>query len=152
MKIMYHAHVNSLLNYCNIIWANTYDSHLTPLVRIQKRIIRNIARTDFFAHTEPLFKELRILKISDIRKFALAVYFFKHRNALEEPLRANHQYFTRHRNRLRPIVHNLTLFEKSFVYQAPRYWNEISFHFPPNTLNEMSTSKFKNLMKALLSS
>ena len=150
MKIMYHAHVSSILNYCNVIWANTYDSHLTPLILIQKRIIRNICRADFLAHTDPLFRELHILKIIDIRKLSLATYFYKHRHTLEEPLRANHRYLTRHRNRLRPIAHNRTLFEKSFVYQAPRYWNEISINFPDNSINDLSFTQFKKRIKHIL--
>ena len=150
MKIMYHAHVSSILNYCNVIWANTYDSHLTPLILIQKRIIRNICRADFLAHTDPLFRELHILQIIDIRKLSLATYFYKHRHTLEEPLRANHRYLTRHRNRLRPIAHNRTLFEKSFVYQAPRYWNEISINFPDNSINDLSFTQFKKRIKHIL--
>ena len=150
MKIMYHAHVSSILNYCNIIWANTYDNHLTPLIRMQKRIIRNIARADFLAHTDPLFQQLRLLKIIDIKKLALATYFFKHRHTLEEPLRANHPYLTRQRNRLRPIPHNRTLFQKSFIFQAPQYWNEISIHFPDDSINDLSPTQFKNRMKSIL--
>ena len=147
---MYHAHVSSIISYCNIIWANTYDNHLTPLIKIQKRIIRNIARADFLAHTEPLFKDLKLLTVDKVKKLALARYFFKNRQDLATPLLANHQYATRHRNLLRPCVHNRTLFEKSFIYQAPRYWNEISPNFPENTLHDMSMGQFKHKMKAIL--
>ena len=52
LKNMYHAHVVSLVNYCNIIWANVCPTNLTPLTLILKRAIRNVTKSEFFAHTE----------------------------------------------------------------------------------------------------
>ena len=37
---MYHAHVGSLLSYCNIIWASSFPTHIEQLFKVQKRIIR----------------------------------------------------------------------------------------------------------------
>ena len=150
LKIMYHAHVNSIVNYCNVIWANTFPTHLTPLVRIQKRIIRNIARADFFAHTEPLFKQLGLLNLEGIRKLSLALHFFKYRADYQLPLLPNHTYPTRHRNQLRPPLHSSRLFEHSFLYNTPRYWNEIQTLFPDISLDEISKSAFKHRIKSSL--
>ena len=36
------------------------------LIKLQKRIIRTISRSKYHAHTNPLFKELFILKLPDI--------------------------------------------------------------------------------------
>ena len=52
---MYNAHVSSTLNYCNLIWANTFPTHILPLLKAQKRIIRIITKSDPLAHTAPLF-------------------------------------------------------------------------------------------------
>ena len=149
-KIMYNAHVSSLLNYCNIIWANTYDCHIHPLTLILKRIIRNITHSEFLAHTEPLFRELRILDIQKTRKLALAMYFYQNRDEIIQMLTAEHQYMTRHRNRLRPAIHNHTLYEKSFIYQAPKLWNEINHHFQLDNLNHLTPRQFKNKIKHIL--
>ena len=149
-KIMYHAHVFSILCYCNLIWANTYPSHLIPLIRQHKRIIRNVARADFFAHTEPLYKELKILDIDNIRKISLAIYFFKHRSDYEPPLQANHTYATRHRNRLRTPAHSHSLFQHSFLYHAPRYWNDIITLIPIIEIESMTKTTFKHRMKKML--
>ena len=115
-KLMYYAHVYSILGYCNLIWANTYPTHLIPLIRQHKRVIRNIARADYFAHTEPLFKELRLLNFDGIRKISLAIHIFTHRQDYEHTLQVNHSYQTRHRNRLRSPAHSHTLFQNSFLY------------------------------------
>ena len=150
LKIMYYAHVHSILNYCNVIWANTYPTHLTPLIRIQKRIVRNIARAEFLAHTEPLFKRLGLLNLEGIRKLSLALHFFQYRADYQQPLLPNHAYPTRRRDQLRPPIHSSRLFEHSFLYQTPRYWNEIQTLFPDNSLDETSKSAFKHRMKKFL--
>ena len=149
-KIMYHAHVFSILNYCNLIWANTYPSHLIPLVRQHKRIIRNVARAEFYAHTEPLYKELKILNVENIRKMALAIHFFKNRSDYQPLLQANHSYSTRHRNRLRTPIHSHALFQNSFLYHAPRYWNDIIAHIPLRDIESMTLKTFKHRMKKWL--
>ena len=150
LKCMYHAHVSSILNYCNVIWSNTFDTHLLPLIRAQKRIIRNIARADYFAHTRPIFTHLKLLDIDSIRKQHLAIYFFKNRDNIIQTLLATHNYPTRSRNILRPALHNNTLFEKSFIYKAPQYWNELNPYFPPATVNNLTDSQFKREIKLFL--
>ena len=52
--------------YCNVIWGATHESHLDPIIKMQKRIVRNITKSDFLAHSSPLFKELSLLKFPDI--------------------------------------------------------------------------------------
>ena len=54
-------------------------------------------------------------------------------------------------NRKRPIPsqHNKIIFEKSFVYQVPRVWNELLDH-NPNFSNIASLKVFKRHMKEYL--
>ena len=50
------------INYCILSWGSQIDRiHL-----LQKRAIRNISKSNFRAHTEPLFKEHNLLKVQDI--------------------------------------------------------------------------------------
>ena len=67
LRNMYHAHVTSLLSYCNLIWANTYPTILLPVFKVQKRIIRIITHSEYLAHTEPLFRETKILTLEQMR-------------------------------------------------------------------------------------
>ena len=126
LKAMYHAHVGSIINYCNIIWANICPTNLQPLVLILKRAIRNVTKSDFIAHTAPLFKQMKILDLEGIKKLSLASYFYKNREINIPPLLANHGYQTRHRDRLRPPQHRHTLYHNSFMYQAPTIWNDVN--------------------------
>ena len=112
LKKMYFAHVQSLLLYCNLIWSNTNKTDLTPIILTQKRILRIITKSEFLAHTRPLFKSTRILNVENLRKLSLAVYCYRNKNNLNH-LMAQHDYYTRHRNQLRPAIHRISHFEKS---------------------------------------
>ena len=149
MRNMYQAHFLSLISYCNLIWSSTFPSHLDPITKLQKRVIRIISNSDFLAHTDPLFKQLKLLDLSKINKYNLGVYFFKNRFSLLQQLTIQHPYPTRNRHRPIPSQHNTTIYERSFTYQAPKVWNELLDH-DPNVLNITSLNVFKGHMKKYL--
>ena len=150
LKNMYHAHIGSLINYCNIIWANICPTNLTPLTLILKRAIRNVTKSEFLAHTEPLFKSMKILDLEGTRKLSLAMYFFNTRDINVPPLLATHRYQTRHRDRLRPPQHRQTLFHNSFLNQAPTFWNTVTNDFPSEIKNAPNCHLFKKRLKKQL--
>ena len=127
MKMLYNAHVLPHFHYCTPIWCSTYPTHLLPIFRMQKRLIRIITDSDFYEHTQPLFKELNTLKLFDINKFEIAVYMFKllkseNINLLQF---SNHNYPTRARQNIRVPIHNLTIFQHSLSYLGPSIWNAL---------------------------
>ena len=146
LKTLYHAHVTPLLNYCNKIWSNTYPTHLDSLVKVQKRIVRTLTNSEFLAHTPPLFKQLDLLTLDKLRKYHLGVYFYQNRNILIRELRSHHHHLTRNRERPRPELHTCTIFEKSFSYQAPKFWNELLDN-NPNICTAVSLQSFKKHLK-----
>ena len=126
MKVLYDAHVLPHFHYCIPIWCTTYPTHLLPLFRMQKRLIRIITNTDFYEHTQPLFKELHTLKIFDINKLEIAVFMFKMINTENLTLRQpHHNYPTRTHQHLRVPLHNLTIFQHSLSYLGPKTWNAL---------------------------
>ena len=48
------------------MWGNAYTSNLRPLVTLQKKTVRIITSSDFYAHSSPLFKKLGIMKVTDL--------------------------------------------------------------------------------------
>lgn len=58
----------------------------------------------------------------------------------------NHEYETRHRNKLVPHAHRSSKFESHPAFQCIKMYN-----FLPNTFKEMSNAKFKNKLKEILS-
>ena len=63
---LYYSIIYILLTYSLSIWGNTYLSTLKPLIILQKRAIRIITFSKSDEQSEPLFKELEILKLTDL--------------------------------------------------------------------------------------
>ena len=76
----YFGYIYPYLNYNILIWGGACVSVLKPLITQQKRTIRIICDADYYAHTDPLFKKLNILKIEDIYKLNLALHVHKARS------------------------------------------------------------------------
>ena len=60
---LYHTYIHPYLIYCIEIWGIAPKCHLNHILLIQKKIVRIIRYTHYFAHTEIIFKELGILPI-----------------------------------------------------------------------------------------
>ena len=60
--ILYNSRILPHINYCIMAWG--YQSN--RMFKFQKRAIRIVANSKYNAHTEPLFKLFRILKLSDV--------------------------------------------------------------------------------------
>ena len=62
LNSIYNTLVLPHINYCILSWGSQIDRiHL-----LLKRAIRNISKSNFKAHTKPLFKEHYLLKVQDI--------------------------------------------------------------------------------------
>ena len=70
------------LHYCIIVWGSTYKTNLRRLVSLQKRVIRIISKSTFDSHSDPIFKELELLKLSDIRQLELGKLMFSLNHSL----------------------------------------------------------------------
>ena len=145
LKTLYNAHVLPHLQYCTPIWCSTYPTHLVPLFRLQKRMIRIVTNSDFFAHTQQLFKDSCILNVFDINKLQIATYMFKMLHVGRTvDLQPQHNYPTSTREILRIPLHNLTLYQHSLSYLGPKIWNGI-----PNSIQALPTlSNFKRKLKS----
>ena len=62
----YFTHLYPFLIYGVTAWGNTYKSTLTPIINLQKRVIRIITFSNYNDHSNPLFKALEIIKFEDI--------------------------------------------------------------------------------------
>ena len=108
---LYYALIYPYLSYCNLIWAMTYPSRLIRLVIIQKRAIRLIAGVRKWAHTAPLFRELKILRIDQIRDFQVGEFFFRLEHGLLPPIFKDflphaydiHSHYTRNASTYRSV-------------------------------------------------
>ena len=79
LHCLYYSLVYPYLIYCISVWESTYQSNISRVIILQKRIIRIICKVSFDSHTDVLFKEQEILKFSDIYVYQIGkfMYLFK---------------------------------------------------------------------------
>ena len=78
MVNLYNVFIYPYFTYCNVVWANTFETYLDPLVKAQKRAIRTISFSDRLAHTDPLFKGMNLLKIKEIYITSVQLFMYKY--------------------------------------------------------------------------
>ena len=146
MRGLYFSLVYPYLTYCNTVWGTTFNTHLQPLIRAQKRIIRIINKEPFLAHTSPLFRKLSILKFEDINYYFVSVYMYKNSNSFETT--SSHGYSTRQSVDLRTSLRRTALTQHSIFYVGPKIWNTLPLDI--RNLENLNTFK-RNLNIYLLS-
>ena len=63
-----------------MLWGCAKSKILKKVDTLQKKCIRNISLKSFRSHTEPLFKELKILKVSERLSYCRSIFMHKYRN------------------------------------------------------------------------
>jgi len=149
MRTIYNALFLPHLSYCAEIWGNTYSSNLSKIKTTQKKAIRLICRSGKFSHTTPLFKQLNLLKFTDVVEFKTSLVMHK---AFHSNLPPNNQKFfqkrvskypTKHKNKLDVKKHRTT--GKSFTMSITgvKVWNSLDI-----TLTDIiSHARFKTSLK-----
>ena len=74
--LLYNSLILPHINYCIMAWG--YQSN--RMFKLQKRAIRIVANSKYNAHTEPLFKLYRILKLSDVLVLQTMKVYHKFKN------------------------------------------------------------------------
>ena len=131
---MYYAIFYSHLIYgCNI-WGLTTDENLKMIEVLQKKCLRIITFSDYNSHTNPLFIELKLLKLRDIIKSQqLKIVYEFYNNILPTNLlnlftldKEVHKYQTvsasKHLLHI-PRIFTATYGNKSIKYHCPIVWN-----------------------------
>ena len=139
---LYYSLVYPYLYYCACVWGLTYHSNLKRLVTFQKRAVRTISRSAFDAHTEPIFKSLKLLKFENIVSLQVAKIMYLYKNG-QLPESFNNMFFTGEE------IHNYNTRNKIFFrlpscrtnvrkfslrFQGPKIFNTINDEIK-NSLN-----------------
>ncbi len=130
---LYNTFILPYLLYCIEVWGNACDSHLDPLIKMQKKIIRIITFSTYSAHSEPLFVELKILPIKKLvlQRIALQMFKFHHGTlpfVISNLFRTNdsvHEYNTRNKHSLRQPLAKREYMYKNFSFVGVYVWNYI---------------------------
>ena len=75
------------INYCCEICGNTFATNVECITVVQKRVVRLVCSARRLDHTNPLFKQLGILKFVDLVKYKTSIIMFNaYHNELPDSL------------------------------------------------------------------
>ncbi len=126
-----HIYSSLILSYINLgilSWGYKCDR----IVKLQKKAVRIVSLSKYNAHTEPIFKQLKLLKVTDILKVQELKFYYKyvHRMLpnylLDMPFYPNtntHNYSTRHQNDLHQPLARHEYAKKCLRFDLPRIIN-----------------------------
>ena len=78
--MLYYTLFDCHINFGSLLWGCASHKLLQIIENLQKRCIRNVGSRSFKAHTEPLFKDLKILKLTDKIAFGKSVFMHQYKN------------------------------------------------------------------------
>ena len=150
--ILYYSLVYPYLYYCACVWGLTYHSNLKRLVTLQKRAVRTISRSAFDAHTDPIFKSLKLLKFENIVSLQVAKIMYLHKSGqLPESFQNMfftgqeiHNYNTRNRSFFRLPSCRTNVRKFSLRFQGPKIFNSINDEIKNSLSLREFTSKLKS--------
>ncbi len=74
--LIYNSLALSHLNFCILLWGFKCGK----LFKLQKQMVRILSLSKYNAHTDPLFKILKLLKVNDIFKLQGLKFYYKYKN------------------------------------------------------------------------
>ena len=176
LKDLYYSLIYSHIMYAIHVWGSPCDTELHKILLLQKKAVRMMTRNDYFVHgrwnrvhSNPLFKELGILKVQDVFKFSLSIFilcclelrspsifhnwFIKNHTVHRYNTTSNtnivmRNYFEIENVELTNILHtrsaNLVNYgAKTLKVSGPIIWNSL----PENIRVKQSVLSFKMLLK-----
>ena len=145
LKTIYNALIQPHLNFSILLWGK----NTKRILKLQKWAVRAITCSKYNAHTDPLFKKLNLLKITDIYKLTALKFYYKFKNDLLPQSFLNiftqnyptHSYTTRQCNIPRPDTPNTFLAKSTIRYAIPELINGL----PSCIINKVTTHSIQGL-------
>src|SRR5271169_4341541 len=76
MILLYNTLINPYLSYCNIVWGSCCKTLLSSILIQQKRAVRLCTGASYLASSDPLFVQLKILKIYYVNTLQISIFMF----------------------------------------------------------------------------
>ena len=149
---LYNAFIFPYLIYCVEVWGNALSIHLTPLLKLQNKILRTITHNRI--DKDKLFYNTGILPFNVLVKHRIGLLMHTLSNGnVPKPLhnlyqcnKNIHHHFTRQTNHFHSMRGNTEFIYRTFVFQSVFIWNTILQNINTN----VSYPRFKHLLKDFL--
>ena len=143
---LYYSLIYPHLIYCILAWGSAKPTFLYPLIMLQKRIARLLTDSAYYAHSDPLFNELKMLKIKDLFIYHCQIFMHKTINLEKYPnfrgsinaVQSAHSYNMRYSILKAPYCRS-DVCKQSLLNQGIRAWNQLT--------NDVKTSTSLNCFK-----
>ena len=156
LKSIYYALFESQISYASIIWGQNIST-INRLYILQKKALRIINFKESNAHSSPLFRYSKIIKIADKVKIEKCLYISKYTNNKLPSIFTNwftfssmsHNYqtsFASKENLKIPRVQTTSYGKNAFVYTVIGTWNDVQKEMRGVMLNTFSLVKLKSLL------
>ena len=154
LRTLYNSLVLPYLYYCNLVWGSTYKRNLKRLTILQKRAIRMVSRSGCDAHTDPIFKELKYLKLNGIHLLQLGQFMYSFItgnlptkfDSFFSVNKCIHSYNTRYASFFRLPLCRTNISQFSISFQGPKFFNTLSSEIK----NSPTLMSFKYKLKDFL--
>ncbi len=134
---LYYSLIQSHLGFGACVWGLSNELYLNKLRMLQKKVVRIICNAEINAHSNPLFKQLNVLKIDDICniQYGCLMWDYEHGNlpkCFNTYFRAvsnSHNYRTRNASAGKLCTNLSTSTSqgmKMFHYTGPKIFNHIN--------------------------
>ena len=153
LVILYNALILPFITYCNIVWGNCGTTKINSILLLQKRAMRLITNSRYLSPTDPLFSQLRSLKINDIHALQTAIFMHKYTfNQLPKvfdnfftPNFNIHSYPTRNSSDYHLENPRTILAQKSLKHHGPDVWNSLPDNLKKCTKLHLFKQQVKNV-------
>jgi len=131
LTTLYYTLIYPYIDYGITLWGSAYSTHLKKIMVMQKKSVRIIVKAKYNEHTDPIFKELKILRLEDIYKLNIAKYMFGihtlpvNINKIVINNRQVHEHNTRNINNPHVRQRKTQVASKSFRHIGPLIWYQI---------------------------
>ena len=141
---LYYSLIYPHLIYCILAWGSAKSTYLSPLLMLQKRIVRILTNSSYYAHSDPLFKQLCLLKVKDLYEMQCQIFMHKTMKLNNYPVykekistfQIEHNYGTRG-SLLRTPFYRTEICKQSLLYQGIKNWNNLPEDIKNSTLNNI---------------
>ena len=142
LRTLYFATIHPHLSYGILAWGNASSAILNKTNILQKRAIRTISKANFNSHTEPLLKQLSILKLKDLYEYEVALFMYKFTKkelplSFQHTFNYNHEIYANHSTRQSSKIYIRrcdSRFAKHLpLYNFPVVWNKWCFSLTDKT-------------------
>ena len=137
LQTLYYSMIHPHLCYGLLAWGNSNLKFLNRTIKLQKRAIRLITKSNYNSHTSPLFGKCKIMKLPDLFEYEVATFMHKYVNhklpisfqgvfSKNQDLNTNCQ--TRQYNLLHIKQCSSVRSSRLPLFNFPRIWNKFSTH------------------------